>query len=269
MAAKRLPLITAAELALPATAMLVLAGMVAPVGATLLDVLLSFSLALSLVVLVVAASTRHPLDFSAFPTVLLIATLLRLSLNVASTRLILLHGNLGAGAAGVVIEAFGQVIVGDNYAVGIVVFVVLAIINFAVVTKGASRVAEVAARFALDAMPGKQMAIDAELNAGVLGEEEARRRRRDLAREGDFYAAMDGIGKFVRGDAVAAILIMVINLIAGLFIGIFEKGLSLEDALRTYTILTVGDGLEMEEHTSELQSQFHLVCRLLLEKKKK
>ncbi len=243
MAQNRLPLITASELALPGTAMLVLAGMVAPVGATLLDVLLSFSLALSLVVLVVAASNRTALDFSAFPTVLLIATLLRLSLNVASTRLILLHGETGAAAAGVVIEAFGRVIVGDNYAVGIVVFIVLAIINFAVVTKGASRVAEVAARFTLDAMPGKQMAIDADLNAGIIGDEEARHRRRELAREADFYAAMDGIGKFVRGDAVAAIMIMAINLIAGLFIGVIEKGLSLGDALHTYTILTVGDGL--------------------------
>jgi flagellar biosynthesis protein FlhA len=239
----RIPLMTASELALPATAMLVLAGMLAPIGPMLLDVLLSFSLALSLVVLVVSASNRRALDFSAFPTVLLIATLLRLSLNVASTRLILLHGNIGAAAAGVVIESFGRVIVGDNYAVGIVVFVVLAIINFAVVTKGASRVAEVAARFTLDAMPGKQMAIDADLNAGIVGEEEARRRRRELAREADFYAAMDGIGKFVRGDAVAAIMIMAINLIAGLFVGVIENGMSIADALHTYTILTIGDGL--------------------------
>jgi flagellar biosynthesis protein FlhA len=241
--AQRVPLMTASELALPATAMLVLAGMLAPIGAHLLDLLLSFSLALSLVVLVLSASNRSALEFSAFPTVLLVATLLRLSLNVASTRLILLHGDLGAEAAGVVIESFGRVVVGDNYAVGIVVFVVLAIINFAVVTKGASRVAEVAARFTLDAMPGKQMAIDADLNAGVVGEEEARRRRRELAREADFYAAMDGIGKFVRGDAVAAIMIMAVNLIAGLFIGVGEKGLSLGDALRTYSILTIGDGL--------------------------
>jgi flagellar biosynthesis protein FlhA len=239
----RVPLITASELALPATAMLVLAGMVAPIGARLLDLMLSFSLALSLVVLVVSASNRSALEFSAFPTVLLVATLLRLSLNVASTRLILLHGDMGAAAAGVVIESFGRVIVGDNYAVGIVVFIVLAIINFAVVTKGASRVAEVAARFTLDAMPGKQMAIDADLNAGIVGEEEARRRRRELAREADFYAAMDGIGKFVRGDAVAAIMIMAVNLIAGLFIGVGEKGLSLTEALRTYSILTIGDGL--------------------------
>lgn len=239
----RIPLMTASELALPATAMLVLAGMLAPIGPMLLDVLLSFSLALSMVVLVVSASNRRALDFSAFPTVLLIATLLRLSLNVASTRLILLHGSRGPGAAGVVIESFGRVIVGDNYAVGIVVFVVLAIINFAVVTKGASRVAEVAARFTLDAMPGKQMAIDADLNAGAVGEEEARRRRRELSREADFYAAMDGIGKFVRGDAIAAIMIMAINLIAGLFVGVIENGMAIGDALHAYTILTIGDGL--------------------------
>jgi flagellar biosynthesis protein FlhA len=223
--------------------LLVLAGMLAPIGAIVLDILLSFSLALSVVVLVAAASNRRALDFSAFPTVLLIATLLRLSLNVASTRLILIHGNLGGAAAGNVIEAFGRFVVGDDYAVGIVVFIVLAIINFAVVTKGASRVAEVAARFTLDAMPGKQMAIDADLNAGIVGEEEARRRRRELSSEADFYAAMDGIGKFIRGDAVAAIMIMAINLTAGLLIGVIEKGLSLTDALHTYTILTVGDGL--------------------------
>ena len=223
--------------------MLVLAGMLAPVGPVLLDIMLSFSLGLSLVVLVVSASNNHALDFSAFPTVLLIATLLRLSLNVASTRLILMHGNLGPAAAGVVIESFGNVLVGDNYAVGIVVFIVLAIINFSVVTKGASRVAEVAARFTLDSMPGKQMAIDADMNAGIIGEQEARRRRRDLAREADFYAAMDGIGKFVRGDAIAAIMIMVINLIAGLFVGVVENGMSLSDALHTYSVLTIGDGL--------------------------
>src|SRR5580704_3071460 len=188
------PYISASELALPLTAMLVLAGMVAPIGATILDVMLSLSLALSIVVLVVAASNRSALDFSAFPTVMLIATLLRLSLNVASTRLILLHGDLGAGAAGTVIEAFGRVIVGDNYAVGMVVFVVLAIINFAVVTKGASRVAEVAARFTLDAMPGKQMAIDADLNSGGIGEEEARRRRRGWGWEGDEGGGAGGGG---------------------------------------------------------------------------
>src|SRR5579883_225404 len=234
---------TPSELALPAAALLILAGMLAPVGPTLLDILLSFSIALSLTVVVVAASSRRSLDFSAFPTVLLVATLLRLSLNIASTRLILLHGDRGPSAAGTVIESFGRVLVGGNYAVGIVVFVALAIINFAVVTKGASRVAEVAARFTLDAMPGKQMAIDADLNAGVIGDQEAQRRRRDVAREADFYAAMDGIGKFVRGDAVAAMLIIAVNLVAGLFIGIYEQGLAVDQALHTYTILTIGDGL--------------------------
>jgi flagellar biosynthesis protein FlhA len=241
--APRSQFISMSEIALPATAMLVLAGMVAPVGPTLLDVMLSLSVALSITVLVVSASNRSALEFSAFPTVLLVATLLRLSLNVASTRLILLHGDLGPAAAGSVIEAFGRVIVGDNYAIGIVVFIVIAIINFAVVTKGASRVAEVAARFTLDAMPGKQMAIDADLNSGSIGEEEARKRRRDLGREADFYASMDGIGKFVRGDAIAAMMIMAINLIAGLFVGVIQHGLTIMDALRTYTILTVGDGL--------------------------
>ena len=230
-AAPQTKFISASEIALPATAMLVLAGMVAPVGPTVLDVMLSLSIALSITVLVVSASNRSALDFSAFPTVLLVATLMRLSLNVASTRLILLHGDRGPDAAGSVIESFGRVIVGDNYAIGIVVFIVIAIINFAVVTKGASRVAEVAARFTLDSMPGKQMAIDADLNSGSIGEEEARKRRRDLAREADFYAAMDGIGKFVRGDAIAAIMIMAINLIAGLFVGVIQHGLSLMDAL--------------------------------------
>jgi flagellar biosynthesis protein FlhA len=211
--------ITGSDLALPIGVCIVLAGMVAPVTPLVLDAGISFSLALSIAVVVTSASTKRALEFSAFPAVLLIATLLRLSLNVASTRLILLHGNSGPQAAGRVIESFGRVLVGGNYAVGIVVFIVLAIINFAVITRGASRVAEVAARFTLDAMPGKQMAIDADLNAGMVGEKEARDRRRELSREADFYAAMDGIGKFVRGDAVAAILIMVVNLIAGLFIG--------------------------------------------------
>ncbi|MGH7906350.1 MAG: flagellar biosynthesis protein FlhA [Candidatus Binataceae bacterium] len=234
---------SAAELALPIAVVMVLSGMLAPVGPITLDVLLTLSLTLSVAILVAAASGRRPLDFSAFPTVLLLATLFRLSLNVASTRLILLSGNQGPDAAGVVLESFGRLIVGGDYAVGLVVFTVLAIINFAVVTKGASRVAEVAARFTLDAMPGKQMAIDADLNAGVIGDQEAQHRRKELAREADFYAAMDGIGKFVRGDAVAAVLIMILNLGAGLFIGIFEKGLDVQQALHTYTILTVGDGL--------------------------
>ena len=231
------------ELATPLAAVLVLSGMLAPVGPTLLDIMLSLSLALSVAMLVATATGKKALDFSAFPTVLLAAALLRLSLNVASTRLILLHGDQGEAAAGRVIECFGRMVVGGDYAVGIVVFAVLAIINFAVITKGASRVAEVAARFTLDSLPGKQMAIDADLNSGAIGEQEAQRRRRELAREADFYAAMDGIGKFVRGDAVAAILIMVINLGAGFFIGYFEKGMDASQAVQTYTILTIGDGL--------------------------
>ncbi|HZT51413.1 MAG TPA: FHIPEP family type III secretion protein, partial [Stellaceae bacterium] len=240
-AVERLPLATVGDFALPATAMLVLAGMVAPIGPGLLDFLLSLSLSLSLLVLVVAASNQRALDFSAFPTVLLIATLLRLSLNVASTRLILLHGDRGAAAAGVVIESFGRVIVGDNYAVGLVVFIVLAIINFAVVTKGASRVAEVAARFTLDAMPGKQMAIDADLNAGMITETEARKRREDIAREADFYGAMDGASKFVKGDAMAGILILFINIVGGFVIGVVQHGLSAGDAADSYILLAVGD----------------------------
>jgi len=235
--------LTVSELAMPLAAALVLGGMLAPVGPTLLDIMLSLSLALSVAILVATASGKKALDFSAFPTVLLAAALLRLSLNVASTRLILLHGDRGEAAAGRVIESFGRMVVGGDYAVGIVVFAVLAIINFAVITKGASRVAEVAARFTLDSLPGKQMAIDADLNSGAIGEQEAQRRRRELAREADFYAAMDGIGKFVRGDAVAAILIMVINLGAGFFIGYFEKGMDPSQAVETYTILTIGDGL--------------------------
>ncbi len=233
----------APEFALPLGAVVVLSGMLAPINAVAMDILLTLSLTLSVAVLLAAASGKRPLDFSSFPTVLLLATLFRLSLNVASTRLILLHGSEGPAAAGVVLESFGRMVVGGDYAVGLVVFVVLAIINFAVVTKGASRVAEVAARFTLDGMPGKQMAIDADLNAGVIGDQEAQRRRRDVAREADFYAAMDGIGKFVRGDAVAAMLIIAVNLVAGLFIGIYEQGLAVDQALHTYTILTIGDGL--------------------------
>jgi flagellar biosynthesis protein FlhA len=235
--------LTAPEFALPLGALVVLGGMLAPINALALDILLTLSLTLSVAVVLAAASGKRPLDFSSFPTVLLLATLFRLSLNVASTRLILLHGDQGPGAAGVVLESFGRMVVGGDYAVGLVVFAVLAIINFAVVTKGASRVAEVAARFTLDGMPGKQMAIDADLNAGVIGDQEAQRRRRDVAREADFYAAMDGIGKFVRGDAVAAMLIILVNLIAGLFIGIYEQGMAIDQALHTYTILTIGDGL--------------------------
>ena len=184
-----------------------------------------------------------PLDFAAFPTVLLLTTLLRLSLNVASTRVVLLHGHTGPDAAGKVIEAFGHFLVGGNYAVGIVVFVILVVINFVVITKGAGRIAEVSARFTLDAMPGKQMAIDADLNAGLIDEDEARERRAEIAQEADFYGSMDGASKFVRGDAIAGILILLINIIGGLVVGVMQHDMSLADAAKNYTLLAIGDGL--------------------------
>src|SRR5690606_25069045 len=187
--------------------------------------------------------TQNTLEFSAFPTVLLFSTLLRLALNVASTRVILMHGHNGADAAGQVIEAFGHFLVGGNFAIGIVVFIILVIINFTVITKGAGRIAEVGARFTLDAMPGKQMAIDADLNAGLIGEEEARRRRREVGEEAEFYGSMDGASKFVRGDAVAGLLIMASTIIGGLVVGLAQHDMSLADAGRTYTLLTIGDGL--------------------------
>jgi flagellar biosynthesis protein FlhA len=196
-----------------------------------------------MIVLLVSLNARRPLDFSVFPTVLLLTTLLRLSLNVASTRVVLLNGHTGPDAAGKVIEAFGHVLVGNNYAVGIIVFVILVIINFVVITKGAGRIAEVAARFTLDAMPGKQMAIDADLNAGLIGEAEARRRRSEVGKEAEFYGAMDGASKFVRGDAVAGIIIMLINIVGGLTIGMTQHGLDLAQAAQNYTLLTIGDGL--------------------------
>jgi flagellar biosynthesis protein FlhA len=221
----------------------VLAMMVLPVPAFLLDLMLVVSIALALTILVVALYVHEPLDFSAFPSLLLFTTLARLSLNVASTRLILLHGEEGVSAAGHVIEAFGQFVVGGNYAVGFIVFVILIIINFVVITKGATRIAEVAARFTLDAMPGKQMAIDADLNAGLINEAESRLRRQKVQREGDFYGAMDGASKFVRGDAVAALIILAVNLLGGFVVGVAQKGLDAATAARTYSLLSVGDGL--------------------------
>lgn len=228
------------------TPMLVLAALamiVLPIPPFLLDVLFSFNIALALIVLLVAIYTDRPLDFAAFPTVLLVATLLRLALNVASTRVVLLEGHNGGDAAGKVIEAFGSVVIGGNYAVGLVVFIILIIINFAVVTKGAGRIAEVSARFTLDAMPGKQMAIDADLNAGTLNQEQARLRRAEVTREADFYGAMDGASKFVKGDAIAGIMILVINILGGFIIGIVQHGLSFSQAIEIYTLLTIGDGL--------------------------
>ncbi len=227
----------------PLVLMMLLAMMVVPLPPFALDLFFSFNIALSLVVLLVVAYTRRPLDFGVFPSLLLIATLLRLALNVASTRVILLHGHDGGAAAGKVIQAFGEFVIGGNYAVGLVVFLILMIINFVVVTKGAGRVSEVSARFTLDAMPGKQMAIDADLNAGLITQEEARERREEVASEADFYGAMDGSSKFVRGDAIAGILILFINIIGGLGVGVGQHGLSFSTALDHYVLLTIGDGL--------------------------
>nr|WP_028990775.1 flagellar biosynthesis protein FlhA [Thermithiobacillus tepidarius] len=231
------------EFAGPVLIILILSMMILPLPPFLLDLLFTFSIALSLVILLVSLYTVKALEFAAFPTILLMATLLRLSLNVASTRVVLLHGHTGPDAAGHVIEAFGSFVVGGNYAVGLVVFIILVIINFVVITKGAGRIAEVGARFTLDAMPGKQMAIDADLNAGLIGEDEARRRRAEVAQEADFYGAMDGASKFVRGDAIAGILIMLINVIGGFIIGVLQHGLPVAEAAQNYTLLTIGDGL--------------------------
>ena len=231
------------NLGIPLLVLVILAMVTLPVPPFLLDVLFTFNIALSIVVLLVGIYALRPLDFAVFPTILLGATLLRLALNVASTRVVLLYGHEGGDAAGKVIQSFGEVVVGGNYVVGIIVFLILIIINFVVVTKGAGRISEVTARFTLDAMPGKQMAIDADLNAGLIDQEEARNRRREITQEADFYGAMDGASKFVRGDAVAGILILVINLIGGLGIGMLQYDLEFSTAMRFYALLTIGDGL--------------------------
>ena len=230
-------------LAAPLLIMMILSMMVLPLPTFILDLAFTFNIALSIMVLLVAMYTMKPLDFSAFPTVLLVTTLLRLSLNVASTRIIFLHGHKGPDSAGAVIDAFGHFLVGGNYTVGIIVFVILTVINFVVITKGAGRIAEVSARFTLDAMPGKQMAIDADLNAGLIGEDEARKRRKEIAQEADFFGSMDGASKFVRGDAIAGILILMINIIGGLIVGVVQHDMAAGDAARVYTLLTIGDGL--------------------------
>ncbi|CDT96696.1 Flagellar biosynthesis protein flhA [Vibrio coralliirubri] len=227
----------------PVMVLTTLAMVVLPIPAFLLDMFFTFNIALSMVVLLVSVYTRRPLDFAAFPTVLLIATLLRLALNVASTRVVLLHGHEGGDAAGNVIEAFGNVVIGGNYAVGLVVFLILMIINFMVVTKGAGRISEVSARFTLDALPGKQMAIDADLNAGLIDQDQARLRRFEVTKEADFYGSMDGASKFVKGDAIAGILILFINIIGGLSIGMAQFDLGFGEAIEIYTLLTIGDGL--------------------------
>lgn len=230
-------------LAGPILILLILSMMVLPLPPFALDVFFTFNIALSIMVLLVSMFTQKPLDFAAFPAVLLFTTLLRLSLNVASTRVVLMEGHQGADAAGKVIEAFGQFLVGGNFAVGLAVFLILVIINFMVITKGAGRIAEVGARFTLDAMPGKQMAIDADLNAGLIGEEEARTRRKEIAQEADFYGSMDGASKFVRGDAVAGLVIMAVNIIGGLLIGMLQHDMAFSAAAHSYVLLTIGDGL--------------------------
>ncbi len=236
-------LLKRSDLLLAVGIMTILGLMIIPIPPMMLDMALSFSITFAIVVILVSSYISKPLDFSVFPSVLLITTLLRLSLNIASTRLILTHGDTGTEAAGRVIQSFGEFVVGGNFVVGFVVFMILVIINFVVITKGSGRIAEVSARFTLDAMPGKQMSIDADLNAGIIDEREARKRRQDISREADFYGSMDGASKFIRGDAIAGIIIMVINIIGGFLIGVLQKGMAVSDAVQTYTTLTVGEGL--------------------------
>jgi len=227
----------------PIGVLAVLAMVVLPMPPVLLDILFSFNITLSMMVLLVAVYTRRPLEFAAFPTILLIATVFRLALNIASTRVVLLNGQAGTDAAGQVIEAFGSVVIGGNFTVGLVVFLILIIINFVVITKGAGRISEVTARFTLDAMPGKQMAIDADLNAGLITQEEAKEKREDVTREADFYGSMDGASKFVKGDAIAGLLILGINIVNDILIGMFQHNLTFGNAAEVYTTLSIGDGL--------------------------
>lgn len=230
-------------LAAPVLILMILCMMVLPLPAFVLDLFFTFNIAISILILMVAANIRKTLDFSSFPNILLVTTLLRLSLNVASTRVVLMNGHSGPDAAGKVIEAFGHFLVGGNFTIGIVVFAILTVINFVVITKGAGRVAEVSARFTLDAMPGKQMAIDADLNAGLIGEDIAKKRRAEIAQESEFFGSMDGASKFVRGDAIAGIIIMLINIVGGLIVGVFQHNMPVAEASQVYTLLTIGDGL--------------------------
>ena len=231
------------SISLPLGILVLMTMMIIPLPVFLLDVFFTTNILISLIVLMVALQTFKPLDFSSFPTVLLFATVLRLGLNVASTRIVLSQGHTGTDAAGNVIEAFGNFVIGNDYVVGIFVFAILIIINLVVITKGAGRVSEVSARFTLDAMPGKQMAIDADLGAGILSPEEAKEKRESIEKEADFYGAMDGASKFVKGDAIAAILILIINVVGGLIIGTTQHDLSFSNAAQNYVILSVGDGL--------------------------
>ena len=235
--------IRGSNIGVPILLLCVLAMVILPLSPLILDILFTFNIVLAVIVLLVSVNSKRPLDFAVFPTILLITTLMRLTLNVASTRVVLLHGHEGEGAAGKVIEAFGQVVIGGNFVVGFVVFVILMIINFVVVTKGAERISEVSARFTLDALPGKQMAIDADMNAGLINQEQARDRRKDVANEADFYGAMDGASKFVRGDAIAGIMILIINIIGGICIGVFAHNLDVGHAFEQYVLLSIGDGL--------------------------
>ena len=245
------------NLGVPFMLMLMLGMMTLPVPTLLLDIFFTFNIALAIVVLMVSIYAARPLDFAIFPSVLLVATLLRLALNVASTRVVLLEGHEGGAAAGKVIEAFGEVLVGGNYAVGLVVFLILMIINFVVVTKGAGRVSEVSARFTLDAMPGKQMAIDADLNAGLIDADQAKTRRADVANEADFYGSMDGASKFVKGDAVAGMLILIINILGGLAIGMVQHDLDFSRATEVYALLTIGDGLVAQYDNQSVTRSIH------------
>ncbi|PJC86432.1 flagellar biosynthesis protein FlhA [Vibrio sp. HA2012] len=228
---------------IPIVLLMILAMVILPLPPLLLDALFTFNIVLAILVLLVSTTAKRPLDFSVFPTILLIATLMRLTLNVASTRVVLLNGHNGGDAAGKVIQSFGEVVIGGNYVVGMVIFIILMIINFVVITKGGERISEVAARFTLDALPGKQMAIDADLNSGLIDQNLAKQRRKEVANEADFYGSMDGASKFVRGDAIAGLMILFINIIGGVSIGVFEYGLPAAEAFRTYALLTIGDGL--------------------------
>ena len=250
-------------LLLPGFVVLMLAMMVLPLPPLMLDLLFTVNIALALMVMMISAQMVKPLDFAALPSVLLVTTLMRLSLNVASTRVVLMEGHTGPGAAGAVIEAFGHFLIGGNFAVGLIVFAILVVINFVVVTKGAERIAEVGARFALDAMPGKQMAIDADLNAGLIDEKEARRRRAEVSEEADFFGSMDGASKFVRGDAMAGLLILFVTLVGGFIIGMAMHGMTAGEAARSYVVLAVGDALvevvtsEVADDWSERWRDFH------------
>ena len=233
----------AASLGMPFIVLLIMSMLIVPLPTLMLDFLFTVNILTGLIIIMVSVNVSRPLEFSSFPSILLLATMLRLSLNVASTRVVLVNGHQGAGAAGEVIEAFGEFVIGGDYVVGFIIFIILMIINFIVVTKGAGRVSEVIARFTLDALPGKQMAIDADLNAGVIDQAGAKQRREEVSQESDFFGSMDGASKFVRGDAIAGILILLINIIGGLAIGVGQHGLSFSQAGEIYVLLTIGDGL--------------------------